>query len=111
MINEGRFAEAELNLDSVNQSGRNAEWHYLKAIILIRRGWMYDALNHIDTACSLDPSNEEYRQLKYNLQRSANTYGTPYRSSAECSGCDICTNLICADCLCECCGGDLIRCI
>ena len=112
MINEGRYAEAELNLDAVNNSGRNAEWHYLKSIILVRRGWLYDALNHIDIACNMDPSNEEYRQLKVNLQHSANTYGRSYRGGnvATCDGCDVCSSLICADCLCECCGGDLIRC-
>ena len=113
MINEGRYSEAELNLDAVNISSRNAEWHYLKAVILLRRGWIYDALNHIDTACSMDPSNEEYRQLKVNLQRGAGSYGRSYRThtgAPECSGCDVCTTLICADCLCECCGGDLIRC-
>ena len=113
MINEGRFSEAELNLDAVNASSREAEWHYLKAVILLRRGWIYDALNHVDTACTMDPSNEEYRQLKTNLQRSANSYGrgyAPNQSGSDCSGCDICTSLLCADCLCECCGGDLIRC-
>ena len=113
MINEGRYSEAELNLDAVNVSNRNAEWHYLKAVILLRRGWIYDALNHVDTACSMDPSNEEYRQLKVNLQRGAGSYGRSYRTqtgASECSGCDVCTTLLCADCLCECCGGDLIRC-
>ena len=113
MINEGRYSEAELNLDAVNASSRNAEWHYLKAVILLRRGWIYDALNHVDTACNMDPSNEEYRQLKINLQRGAGSYGRSYRTqtgASECSGCDVCTTLICADCLCECCGGDLIRC-
>ncbi len=112
MINEGRYSEAELSLDSVNAGSRNAEWHYLKAIVLLRRGWIYDALNHVDTACNMDPSNEEYRQLKYNLQRNANSYGQGYRTAnvSSCSGCDICTSLLCADCLCECCGGDLIRC-
>lgn len=107
MINEGRYSEADLNLDSINYSARNAEWHYLKAIILLRRGWVYDALNHVDTACAMDPTNEEYKQLKLNLQRSANGYGRTYRtntSTHECSGCDICTTLLCADCLCECCG-------
>ena len=113
LINEGRYSEAELNLDSQNQSARNAEWHYLKAVVLLRRGWMYDALNHIDIACSMDPTNEEYRQLKLNLQRGAGSYGRTYRTQqgvSECSGCDMCTTLLCADCLCECCGGDLIRC-
>ena len=28
----------------------------------------------------------------------------------KCSTCDLCQGLICADCLCECCGGDLLRC-
>lgn len=113
MINEGRYAEAELNLDAINLSSRNAEWHYLKSVVLLRRGWMYDALNHVDIACSMDPSNEEYRQLKINLQRGAGSYGRSYRTqtgASECSGCDVCTTLVCADCLCECCGGDLIRC-
>ena len=113
LINEGRYSEAELNLDAQNQSARNAEWHYLKAIVLLRRGWIYDALNHVDVACNMDPSNEEYRQLKFNLQRGAGSYGRSYRThqnAADCSGCDMCTTLLCADCLCECCGGDLIRC-
>ena len=112
MINEGRYTEADLNLDAVNAGGRNAEWHYLKAVILVRRGWIYDALNHIDIACNMDPSNEEYRQLKVNLQHSANTYGRSYRAGnvSTCDGCDVCSSLLCADCLCECCGGDLIRC-
>ena len=113
MINEGRYSEAELNLDAINSTGRNAEWHYLKAILLLHRGWVYDALNHVDLACSMDPSNEEYRQLKMNLQRGAGAYGRTYRTqtgASECSGCDMCSTLLCADCLCECCGGDLIRC-
>ena len=33
--------------------------------------------------------------------------GGTYR---ECDTCDICSSLLCADCLRECCGGDLIRC-
>ncbi len=112
LINEGRYSEAELSLDSVSLGSRTAEWHYLKAIVLLRRGWVYDAQNHIDTACSMDPSNEEYRQFKYQLSRNANAYGGSYRTTDPygCSGCDVCSSLLCADCLCECCGGDLIRC-
>ena len=112
MINQGRYSDAELTLDSIGAASRNAEWHYLKSIVLLRRGWMYDALNHIDIACNMDPSNEEYRQFKYNLSRNANAYGGGYRTAQAdgCSGCDVCSSLLCADCLCECCGGDLIRC-
>ncbi len=113
MINEGRFSEADINLDYVPSSMRNAEWHYLKSIILLRRRWVYDALKHIDIACQLDPTNEEYRQLKVNLQNAANGYGRQFtngQNTTECSGCDICTSLLCADCLCECCGGDIVPC-
>ena len=112
MINEGRYSEAEINLDSVNASSRNAEWHYLKALVLVRRGWIYDAFNHAETACNMEPSNEEYAQLKYTLQRNANSYGRTYRQSntSSCDGCDVCSSLLCADCCCECMGGDLIRC-
>jgi DnaJ-class molecular chaperone len=41
-----------------------------------------------------------------------NNYGNQryYRNNGGGGCCDICTSLICADCLCECCGGDLIAC-
>lgn len=34
----------------------------------------------------------------------------PAYNNSGCSGCDVCSSLICADCCCECMGGDLIRC-
>ena len=37
-------------------------------------------------------------------------YRTAGGSSGGCSACDVCTTLYCADCCCECMGGDLIRC-
>ena len=43
----------------------------------------------------------------------ANGYGGGYNMSGGnggCSTCDICQGLICADCCCECMGGDLISC-
>ena len=35
-----------------------------------------------------------------------------YRKENEggCGVCDICSSLICVDCMCEACGGDFIRC-
>jgi len=33
-----------------------------------------------------------------------------YKNNGGGGGCDFCTSLICADCLCECLGGDLISC-
>ena len=57
--------------------------------------------------------NYEYKAAKQRMRATASSYGSPYATSNQaggCSGSDVCTSLICADCLCECCGGDLIRC-
>lgn len=113
LINAGRFSEAELILDAAAQSDRNAEWNYLKGCVLVRRGWYFDAQKYFETACYMDPNNPEYRAALNNIRANANAYGRGYRTqnhTGDCSGCDICSSLLCADCLCECCGGDLIRC-
>ncbi len=113
LFNMGHFAEAELILDAAPQSQRSAEWNFLKGCVLMQRGFLFDAQKYIETACYLDPANAEYRAAKQRMRASAASYGSPYtaqRYSYGCSGGDICTSLICADCLCECCGGDLIRC-
>ena len=118
LINEGRYSEAELNLDAQNQSMRNAEWHYLKAIVLLRRGWIYDALNHVDVACNMDPSNEEYQRAKETINSRTNAYGSTYygdggrshRGADVVDACNCCSNLLILDCCCECMGGDLIPC-
>jgi len=111
LINMGRYSEAELMIDAVSQSDRNAEWNYLKGVVLTKRGWYIDAQKYLETACYMDPDNAEYKNTLNNLRNTAASYGGGYRSSgAALSPCDICANLICADCLCECCGGDLIPC-
>ncbi|MBQ7821955.1 MAG: J domain-containing protein [Clostridia bacterium] len=111
MINMGRYSEAELMIDAVAQSDRNAEWNYLKGVVLIKRGWYIDAQKYLEAACYMDPDNAEYKNALNNLRNTAASYGGGYRSSSgSVSPCDICMNLICADCLCECCGGDLIPC-
>ncbi len=111
LINMGRYSEAELMIDAVAQSDRNAEWNYLKGVVLTKRGWYIDAQKYLETACYMDPDNAEYKNALNNLRNTAASYGGGYRSAgAALSPCDICANLICADCLCECCGGDLIPC-
>ncbi len=113
LFNMGHFAEAELILNATPQSERGAEWNFLKGCILLQRGYIYDAQKYIETACYLDPNNQEYAAAKQRLRSTASGYGSPYtttRYGSGCSGSDLCTSLICADCLCECCGGDLISC-
>lgn len=112
-INEGRFSDAEILLDAIPASQRGAEWNFLKGCVMMQRGYYFDAQKYIETACYLDPTNMEYRQVKQRMRATASSYDSPYRTTSygsACSGTDCCTSLICADCLCECCGGDLIRC-
>ncbi len=112
LINESKYSDAELILDSVSAKDRNAEWHFLKGCVLIKRGWYYDARKYLETACYMDPSNGEYRSVLARLKQSTGAYGGSYRTSSGggTSACDICTGLLCADCLCECCGHDFIYC-
>ncbi|MCL2517283.1 MAG: DnaJ domain-containing protein [Oscillospiraceae bacterium] len=117
LINNGNFSDADIMLDSIIQSDRNAEWNFLKGCVLTQRGWYFDAQKYFETACYLDPNNTEYRTALNNIRNSASQYGRGYRTTnyggngnTGCSACDICAGLICADCMCECCGGDLIRC-
>ena len=112
MINTGYYADANNILNSVPNEERDAEWHFLKGCIEVRMGHYVDAQWYFDTACSMDPSNAEYRNARERLRRQTSGYGGGYNTSEPhgCSGCDICQTLICADCCCECMGGDLIRC-
>lgn len=116
LINSGRVADAEQILNGVPAEGRNAEWYFLKGSVLFRRGWLEEAKDHFSRACQMDPSNMEYRAALNQAmnQRSGSRGGgyNPYSTAgvAGCSSCDVCSSLICADCCCECMGGDLIGC-
>ena len=111
MINSGHYGEAERILSEVAPENRDAEWNFLRGYICVRRGHYVDAQRYFDIACSMDPYNQEYRAAQQELSRRANGYGGGYNSSSGgCSGCDVCSGLMCADCCCECCGGDLISC-
>ena len=126
-INEGRFAEAELLLASVSAADRGAEWNYLMGVLYLRRGWASDAAKYFDLACCMDPDNPEYRRAKQTMNNASfggfsagtenggysygDNAGRSYRGSNDGADfCTICNTLICADCCCECMGGDLIRC-
>jgi len=110
-INNGNISAAE---EMLNQAqNRSAEWHYLKGIIFLRRGWYNEANLHIQTAVNMDPSNHEYRSTLNRVSMA----GGGYRQSAFGRGygqnsdmCQLCTCLWCSDCCCECAGGDLIGC-
>lgn len=113
LIRQGRLEQALEILDGVPPHERNAEWYFLNGTVLYRRGWFDQAYTSFATASRMDPSNMEYRNAVMNAQRQASRQqNNPYRtySGSSCNGCDICTSLWCADCCCECMGGDFIRC-
>ena len=114
LLNENRIPEADSLLEGVAYNQRGPEWCFLKGVVYMRLGRYFDAIRLIETASRNDPDNLEYKTALENLRRAAaagqgggTTAGGERRG---CSNCDICTSLLCADCLCECCGGDLIRC-
>jgi len=112
LINSGRIGEAESVLMGMSAQEQTAEWHFLMGLIYYRKGWLQDARNELNRACQMDPYNQEYRNFQQRMNSGA--YSSPYSgmntNSAECSTCDICQGLLCADCCCECMGGDCIRC-
>ena len=111
LINQNEIAEADRRLAAIDASQRNAEWHFLMGCVLYKRGYFLDAQKMFDRACEMDPYNTEYRAAADRLRAQASTYGGGYRTSSSSGcGCDLCTSLICADCCCECMGGDLISC-
>lgn len=115
LIIDGRITDAEQILDGVPQSVRDAEWYFLKGSILYKKGWLEDAYKNLSEAHSRDPQNKEYSAALDQVQnyRSGN-FETPHVAPVPvgcgCSICDVCTSLICADCCCECMGGDIIKC-
>ena len=100
-------------LDGTPAGSRDAEWYFLKGSVLYKKGWLEEAYNHFATAVRMDPGNMEYRTAlnQMNMQRQTGGYRTSRQNhSGGCSGCDMCSGLLCADCCCECAGGDLISC-
>ncbi len=109
-INSGRLDDAETILNGVPSYMISAEWHYLKGVIHQRRGWLNEAYNCYQTACSIDPYNQEYKAAFNSLNNNSRGGYRTSRKTSDDGVCNICSTLLCADCCCECCGGDLIPC-
>lgn len=107
-IDAGNLAAAEQMLNGL--SNRTAEWYFLNGSIAYHKGWLDEAQRNYQMACSMEPANAEYRQALMYMQG-----GGPVNRQSNYGGgmstCDCCSSLICADCCCECMGGNLIPCI
>lgn len=115
LIKHGEYDAAERVLEAMNEGSRDAHWYYLKGEVNYRRGWTQQAYSYYSMAYKMEPGNPVYadafNRVTQNRSGGFRT-GHTYRhgSSGGCDGCDICTGLMCADCCCECFGGDLISC-
>ena len=100
LLNSNRLDAAESMLNGM--PNRDAEWYYLRGEIAFRRGWLDEAAQNYQMACSMQPGNIQYRSA---LQRVSGTYSpyrqTNYQQSSDLNdACNICNALLCLNCLC-----------
>ncbi len=125
--------DAQRALDNI--SNRSAEWHYFQSIVFYEKNWLNDSKKQLEIALAMDPSNDKYSRALENLKKKIdgtrpyenNNSGDIYHQNTTEGGngrtyrqrggddvadgcCAACQALWCADCCCECMGGDLIRC-
>ena len=133
LVKDKAYTQAQDKLDEIKIRG--ARWHFLQSIVFVGTGRNNEALEHLKTATVIEPQNETYseaynRMLErigrpqtqgfYAYRESDDGYGNDRRSYRDdgydarrhggITPCDCCQGLICADCCCECMGGDLISC-
>ena len=125
LIEERNFSCAQKMLNSFNN--KDATYHYLYGLLLEKKAWFDESLNHFKLAVSLSPDNNSYKESLISLMSRHRRYSDDYYNSGyrrrshgcSCCCCDdccscgnfSCCDLICLDQCCECMGGDLIDCI
>lgn len=90
----------------------DGEWNFLMGTLYMKKGWYDNAYNYLNMAVNSNPNNREYREALNRLNIRNNNYTNAYRTRGGRNDdmCDCCVKLWCADCCCECMGGDLISC-
>ena len=58
-IQTGNLERADALL--TNYGDHCAEWNFLKGAVCYRRGWMDEARRYYETACQMEPGNQEYQ--------------------------------------------------
>jgi molecular chaperone DnaJ len=105
-INRGDLSRAQEILD--RSAARNGEWHFLSAMLDLRRGWYDEAVTKLQTAISMEPSNFEYRSAMNNLMSRTGgyrngAYNRGYRDAnaqlCQVMQCWCCADMLCDDCI------------
>ena len=98
MINAGDLNGAEQLL--MQTGTRNGEYYFLAGSIAYRRGWLDEARQNYQIACQMEPNNMEYRRAFNMMNQGGFAYGQGNMSAQQCDSCDVCTGLLCLNCLC-----------
>ena len=102
-INAGQLDAAMSLFNSI--PNRDGEWYYLRGEIAYRRGWLDEARQNYQMACSMSPGNVEYQRALSVVQGGFTPYrSVNYQRSDLDTACDICNALMCLNCLCGGCG-------
>lgn len=59
LLKQDKISEAQALLDDFNE--RNAEWHYLQAVVFYKKNWTNDSRKQLEIAIEMDPQNTKYR--------------------------------------------------
>lgn len=99
LIQTGNLDAAESKLDGI--PNHNAEWYYLRGLIAQRRGWMDEAAQNFRIAVNMEPQNMEYRGALSSVSGGgAYTYRQERYNDASDDLCNLCSALMCLNCLC-----------
>ncbi len=71
LLKKDEIAKAQSLLDDFNE--RNAEWHYLQAVVFYKQNWMNDSKKQLEIAIQMDPDNAKYRNA-YGKMNAKNEY-------------------------------------
>lgn len=71
LISQNKLSQAEIILIRLE---KNAEWHYLNGLILLKKGMYSSAEAEIKAALKLDPNNSEYVGVLNNFSKNTNHY-------------------------------------
>ncbi len=108
LIKEGRIDDAMQILNGVSAHARSAEWYFLMGMCFSRKGWTDQAYSYFQSACRMEPSNQEFMAALNNMN-AHRAYRHPGYNTAPttggCTVCDICAGIMCVDCCCDCMGG------
>ena len=126
LLRQDKISEAQTLLDDFNE--RDAEWHYLQAVVYYKKNWTNDSKKQLELAIQMDPDNVKYRNAygKMNAKKdyqkqsakadeqTQNPYarGEAYDDGEQMGGGNVCSDCVtccyttlCINCLFNCCCG------